>query len=245
MLNKKTRIANLIIIIIFTFCSCNYADIAEDVKEISEINDDNVVKITVLGKKTISVKKDRIYDDIYGDFLDNRWNLSEVDNILFSLKGVWKVDKYVGFVDSSIYFPDLFDLNDNLEESIKDELHNDYRKKVENAKNNIPEIYFSIKEYGGKDTDSNYIYVNGIYDSPISIILSLNQWNDNYPAFVERTTISPDFVVDYPTLYIKFYIQCSEDNQIMKHETATLVITADNRFYFLIDGAFYSLKNLN
>jgi hypothetical protein len=112
---------------------------------------------------------------------------------------------------------------------------------VKNAQNNIPNVYFSVKRHNGKDVNSNYISVNGNYLSPISIILSLDRSNDDYPVFSDRTTISTDFTVEYPTIYIKFFIKYSEDNIKEKYEPATLVLTSDNKFYILIDGAFYSL----
>lgn len=76
--------------------------------------------------------------------------MDEIDDILNSIKGDWNVDKYIGFVDSSIYYPDLFDYNNNLEQNVKDKLINNYKEKVKNAKNNIPKIYFSVKKYNGK-----------------------------------------------------------------------------------------------
>lgn len=205
-------------------------------------NKNNVITMTILDKNTISIDKDRITDDIYGSYLDNRWELSEIDSILNSIKGTWRVNEYVGFVESSIYYPDLFDHNDNLGDDIKEQLHKEYKEKVDSAKRNIPEIYFYIKEYDGKSTNNNYIYVNGNYLSPISIIMSVDLLNDNYPVFVDRTTVSTDFSVEYPVIYIKFFLEQNGEDLIKKFCSATLVISSDNKFYILVDGAFYSLK---
>lgn len=65
----------------------------------------------------------------------------------------------------------------------------------------------------------------------------MSRSDDNYPIFVESTTVTGDFSVEYPVMYIKFFT-CVEEG---KYEPATLVITSDKKFYMLIDGAFYSL----
>lgn len=210
--------------------------------EIKEKKDDNIT-ITILNKETITIEKNRIIDDIYGtNQLNSRWSLSEIDAILNSLKGTWKIEKYIGFVDSSLYYPDLFDEQDNLEQDKKEKLFEEYNKKVKNAQNTIPEIYISIKEINGKDTDCNDIFVNNNYQSPISIILSIDRINENYPVFINQTTLSPDFFVEYPTLYIKFFIKIIDEDKTEKYEPATLVVSSDNKFLILLDGAFYSLK---
>jgi len=108
-----------------------------------------------------------------------------------------------------------------------------YQEKIEFLKNHIPNIFFSIKEYNGNATNNNYIYVNNNYASPISIILSLDRSSDNYPVFVDRTTISTDFYVNYPTLYIKFFIKYDKDNVTSEYEPATLVISSDGKFYII------------
>ena len=213
------------------------------------LSESNIIDITVLGKETISISKDRFDDDVYGtDQLDNRLELKEIDAILNSLKGIWEVDQYVGFVSPSLYYPDLFDPNDNLEEGRRTQLYQMYDKKVENAKNNIPEIYLSIKKWNGKDIENDYIYVNdngALYESPISIIISIDRQSDDYPVFKDRTVIAEGFVAEYPVIYIKFIISKSKDADSIEYTPATLVITADNRFMVLIDGAFYSLKEVS
>jgi hypothetical protein len=206
-------------------------------------NSNDCVDITILATNTISINKNRIGDgDIYGvDHIDNKWSLSEIDDILNAIKGNWTIDGYVGFVAPTIYYlPERFD---NISEDARSKAQNDYDEKVEIAKANIPVVNFSIKEYDGKDSDNNYIYVNDNYLSPISIVLSLDRSSDSYPIFKEQTAISGDFFAEYPVLYVKFFIEHSENGQIKEYEPATLVITSDNRFYILVDGAFYSLKS--
>lgn len=213
---------------------------------INSSTDDNIISITLLDKSSLKINKSRLNNNIYGvNRLDNKWTFIEIDTILNSIKGSWETDEYIGFVDSSIYFPDLYDLNDNLEANIKDDLLNEYQLKIEHAKSNIPNLSFSVRLYDGKDTDSNYIYVNKNYPSPISIILSEDRIYDNSPIFVDQTTISSDFYVEYPVIYIKFFIKSNINNNLEIYEPATLVITSDNKFYILIDGAFYSLKNIS
>ncbi len=83
--------------------------------------------------------------------------------------------------------------------------------------------------------------MNDNYRSPVSIVLSIDRLNENYPIFSDQTTISSDFYADYPILYIKFFIASKKDNQVEKYIPATLAISSDNQFLILIDGAFYSL----
>ena len=223
---------------------------------------DDVININILGKNILSINTNRMNDDVYRTgFLDNRWSLNEIDAILSALRGSWQVDDYVGFVAAPIYNGYLFDHNDSRIEDIRDELFKSYDEKVNDAKNNIPKLYFSIKERivysytnerSNEGTQNNYIYVYGLDASPISIILSQDRSGEAYPVFSDQTTISADFIVEYPVLYIKFFIKNykdNEDNEILKYESraasyqpATLVISSDNKFYILIDGAFYSLK---
>ena len=249
---KKIRITVIIFLILGGFigyiCGKSYIDKgSQDVDlmrtecnhvEQEIIDEDDIIRFTVLNGETLEISEDRVKDEIYGiSRLDNRWTLEETDKILSSLKGTWKVDEYVGFVVASIYYADLFDPNDNLPENERNSLVDAYAAKVEGAKNNIPDVFFSIKEYEGNMAKGNYLYVNGNYHSPISIILSLERTNDNYPVFVEQTTISSDFFVEYPVMYINFFIYREK-----RYEPATLVISTDKQYYILIDGAFYSLK---
>ena len=211
------------------------------------LSESNMIDITVLGKETISISKDRFDDDVYGTgLLDSRLELNEIDAILNSLKGIWEVDQYVGFVASSLYYPDLFDPNDNLEEGRREQLYQMYDKKVEYAQNNIPEIYLTIKKRDSEDTENNYIYVNnGSFASPISISISKDLWSEYYPVFKDRTVIAEGFDAEYPVIYIKFFIRKSKGDDSIEYMPATLVITADNKFMVLIDGAFYSLKEVS
>lgn len=160
----------------------HYESFASNIENGFNTNESDAIDIVILGEKIISINKDRLDGDGH---LNNRWNLNEIDAILDAIKGTWQVDKFVGFVYSSIYYPDLFDHNDNLDDAIKDTLYGVYEKKVQNAKNNIPQIYFSIKQFRSKNTNDSYIYTNDNYASPIDIILSMDKSSNNYPAFVD------------------------------------------------------------
>jgi hypothetical protein len=200
------------------------------------------IKVSIFGDETLSIEKDRFNDGIYGTGqLDNRWNLNEIDVILNSIKGDWRIDEYVGFLDSSIYYPELFDSNNSIGESLRNKLMDDYTKRIEDSKSNIPNLAFSVRKYGGKDSSSNYLIVKDTYLSPISIVLSVDRIYENYPVFVDQTTISMDFVVEYPVIYIKFFMKDNEDGSDVKYKPATLVLSKDNHFYVLVDGAFYSV----
>lgn len=205
----------------------------------------NDIEVSILGKKTIYIKKDRFLDDddIYGTGqLDNRFTLDEMDSILNAIKGKWKLGEYIGYVDYTLYYPDLFDCRDSLEQSVQNDIIKKYKQKVNIAKSSIPKIDISIKQCKNKNVYNNYIIVNDNYLSPISIIISLDRITDNYPVFVDRTTISTDFFVKYPVIYIKFFIESIEsESGVKKYEPATLVLTNDSKFYILIDGAFYSV----
>ncbi len=140
----------VLIIIVYKYFPFNFSnDFINNIE--SSKNTKDIVEISILGEKTIYIDEDRINDDVYQiEQLDNRWDLSEIDNILNAVKGTWKIGKYVGFVHSSLYYPDLFDSNDNLDKDYKEKLYIDYDYKKESAKKDIPEVYFSIKEYKGK-----------------------------------------------------------------------------------------------
>lgn len=225
-----------------------------DVKEEMEDIEEDMIKVSVLGKETLLIEKDRIHDDVYGlDQLNNRWTLEETDAILNSIKGTWEVDEYVGYISYSLY------CNGRLTEEINSEEEQVYRELIweqfENAKENsmvnVPKFQFSIKERNGEDIENNYIYVNSLYSSPVSIILSMNRSDDGYPVFIDRTTIGLDFVVEYPVIYIKFFTYAVEEEQgknVIRtkevYEPATLILTSDGQFLLLIDGAFYSLKRV-
>lgn len=209
---------------------------------LSEETDENIISVSILGGQTLLIDKDRFNDDIYGTGqINNRWTLDEVDVILNSIKGEWKIGEYKGFVVSSIYYPDLFDQSANLEESVRNNLLKDYSQRINKAKNNIPNLLFSVKRYDGKNTNSNYIVVNENYLSPISIILSLDRMDENYPVFVDQTTLTMDFAVEYPVIFIKFFVKYETNGLKNRYEPATLVLTKDDKFYILMYGAFYSV----
>jgi len=248
MLYTKKNIITIIITILILISACAYKNDSTDISYESSVNDiennlkpkkhkEDKIEFTILGQNTISISMDRIEMG----YLDNRWNLSEIDDILNSIKGIWTIDKYIGFVAPKIYFPDINDID--VREDVRENWLNCYDEKIRNSRNNIPNFYLSIRETNGSDTrtsNSNYIHVNGNYLSPISVILSINVFTDYQPAHVSQTAVSHDFVAEYPVLYIKFFIKNTQDNSVV-YKPATLVITSDNRFYVLIEGAFYSL----
>lgn len=200
--------------------------------------DGGYLEFEILGKETLSIDESRI-DDL---FLDNRWTLEEIDKILNSIKGCWTVDQYVGFVSDETYFPQLRPI-DNIDEQWRNDLLEEYQAKVEEAKNNLPSLIFSIKERDLPflETDANYIYIDGLSPSPISVTLSMENEVPSMLADSEMTADSPDFQAEYPVLYIRFFFSEDRDDERV-YLPATLVITSDDRFYLLLDGAFYSLK---
>ena len=200
--------------------------------------DGGYLEFEILGKETLSIDESRI-DDL---FLDNRWTLEEIDKILNSIKGCWTVDQYVGFVSDETYFPELRP-GDNIDEQWRRDLKEEYQVKVEEAKNNLPSVVFSIKEkyFSSLEAGANYIYTDGLRASPIAIILSMENEVPSLLANSEMTADSPDFQAEYPVLYIRFFLIEDRDSERV-YLPATLVITSDDRFYLLLDGAFYSLK---
>lgn len=239
---KKRIFCIFTISILFILCFIRKNLIKEDFNEIvipshetTVVEENKFVEFNILGKNIIRIDMAR-FDSFGTGRLENRWELEETDLIFESLKGVWKIESYVGFVDSSLFDPDLFDKDDNLDVTVKKELYDTYLMKLENAKDNIPEIYFSVREQNGNDTNKNYIY-SGTYSSPVSITLSLDRLNDYYPLFADQNAISMDFNVKYPVMYIRFALDVNNNLK-----SATLVLDSDNKIYILMEGAFYSLK---
>lgn len=116
---------------------------------------------------------------------------------------------------------------------------------MESAKHHIPDIRLSIKEGDGKEAEHNYIYVNNVYFSPIKIFLSTERQVDYYLSPRDRTAIANEFNAKYPVFYIQFLVAEYKDDDLIEYTPATLVITADKRFMVLIDGAYYSLKEVS
>lgn len=225
--------------------SCRYTD---NNTTSEEKNSDNITVNLSDGEKLVIDSK-RFNDDLYGTGqLFNRWDIEEEDKILNSIKGYWKVNKYVGFIASSICYPDLFDPHDNLSSKYKKQLIKEYDKAVNEAKKTLPDVNFSVKMYNGKEApDCNDLIVQDGYISPISIILSKDRNDDNYPIFFEQTTISYDLgvKVEYPVIYIKFFYLDEDKNGNALFKPATLVLSSNNKQYLLINGAFYSLIKYN
>lgn len=95
----------------------------QEENSVEQNNEDDlkdVLYFTVLDGETIEIYKERIYDEYYGlHRLDNRWEPDETDKIMNAMKGKWKTDQYVGFVDQSIYYPELYDHNDDPGEDMR------------------------------------------------------------------------------------------------------------------------------
>lgn len=217
------------------------------------------IELNLLDKETIVIEKDRTTGNWLGNgYLDNCWEKEEIDAILNAIEGNWQVDKYMGFIYFRIFDIDLLDdYNGDDAEFIRhrEELFEKYHKAVETAGENIPELTFSVKKrlnYNDNwvNAGEHYIYVNGKMECPIVIKLSMDKQNDMYPICDEETVYSSDFEVEYPVLYIKFYYRnykMEESGEIGErvYQPATLIITSDNQFFILINGAFYSLKQLD
>ena len=231
---------------------------AEDTENVEgdDSSDEDVTIISILGKEELIIENERIYDDKAGlGQLNNLFTLDEINTILNTIKGTWKIDEYVGFVSYDMYgrgkWIDTGDNNAWINYEGDTEWPG-YMDDQKNAKANIPEFAISIKEYwfanqGVKDTSNNYIFVsddNGRrYDSPFSIVLSMKIADDDYPALINRSMVGIGTGEEYPVIYIQFFsFDYSEENGEVIYEPATLVLTSDGQFLLLKDGAFYSLK---
>ncbi len=161
--------------------------------------------------------------------------------ILTSIEGVWEVDKYIGFIPFKIYESGMWDGNAGTEE----ERRAVYEEEKEQAVTELPDFYFEIRE---NDADAElYIYVtndNRTYASPVNIVISDSAADDEYSLFVHRTVEGLDLSEKYPLTYIEFNsFVCSEEENKIIYEPATLILTADEQFLLLKDGAFYSLEH--
>lgn len=204
----------------------------------NDVKNEETIEISVFGKKIFVEEKRLQNHSLVDNKLDNRWELAEVDTILQAIRGKWKVDKYIGFVPANIYFPDLFASQETLSEDIRENLYREYDELVQQAQDNVPDITFTVKE--GEVENENYIYVNDSFKSPFSMILSMERDNDYYPCFLEETTVSSDFYVKYPVIYIRIFVNVYEEETC--YMPATLILTSDDNFIVLIDGAFYLLE---
>ncbi len=198
-----------------------------------------MIEVNVLGKEKLLIEEDRLRNSSIGFKLDNSWEREEIDAILGTIQGKWKVSKYIGYVSQGICFPDLFEYVETLEEEKRNSLYNEYDNLVAEATEKIPNISFSIKQEKTYESE-NYICLQDGYNSPFSVILSIDRTEDNYPVLIEQTTISPDFYVEYPVIYIRFFTREYVEEE-WKYAPATLVLSSDGQFLILINGAFYSL----
>lgn len=232
-----------------------------NVKNIEEkeeiIANEEQIQINILGEDILKIDKSRLNDnDYYYDDLrlDNRWELDEIDIIFDTIKGDWEIKEYAGFIPIGFYNFLLHTREDRRLMGIEkeEEAFEDYSNKIEAAKQNIPEFWIStnpvdFKKYN-KTSVINKIYTNGENESPTSIILcnSIEDEKD-YPKFRAQTSISKDFEVKYPVIYIEFFIIEIDDINVYdveknKYTPATLVFPSDNTAYILIGGAFYTIE---
>lgn len=212
---------------------------------LSEIGADTAeekfIKFQVLDGETLIIGSHKMYD-----YYDARWELAEVDAIMNSLQGTWQADQYMGFISSHIFYSELDERFGNQPEYVREEYRERYRQHVQYAQEHLPDYLISIR-----DDDftaypkNNYIYVNGSYPSAVNILFHWKGFNEIYtPGLYEAVCITSDFHVEYPVLYLQFYIYEKED-EIGRYRPATLVVTADKQFLVQLDGAFYSLKQVD
>jgi hypothetical protein len=212
--------------------------------ETTDLPDEDVTVISVLGKEELTIENNRIYsDESELGYLDNRFTSEEIDTILSAIEGTWVVDEYVGFVPYEIG-------TWSKEEGTEEEKQEKYETTVEQAEENLPDFFFRVENYKSEEptADGQYIYVynnNKRYASPMSIALNMQEKGDSYSEFINRTAQGSGIprVSGYPVIYIDFFsISCSEGENV-SYEPATLVLASDGSFLLLKDGAFYSLKH--
>lgn len=99
MRSSKVLALTVLIFLVIPITSCNNKhDLNHDVngnsksyvKSKSELSKKNSsISISILGKKNISINKDRIYDDIYGICqLDNRWSFLLFYGVVFKFEWI-------------------------------------------------------------------------------------------------------------------------------------------------------------
>lgn len=166
----------------------------------------------------------------------SRWSQDEVDTVLNALEGYWMADEYAGFVLPEFYFTHLAE-TDGLSDEKRMQV---YEEKIDEAKNHIPEWHFSIRQNNtGENTVKNCVYIDGQEEQEIDLFLCMSREEDSYPEYVDRTAVSGEVDIVYPVLYMEFRVP--EDGV---EKQVNLIITADNRLYLLIEGAFYTVKEI-
>lgn len=200
------------------------------------------VRANLYGNNTLNIDLSRLNDNIYGvEQINNRWSLEEIDVILNSIKGIWKISNYIGFIPYKLYEPGLFGISEVNDKTKK--MIDKYDKAVEKSKNRAFDFLIYIRSFDNSFTAQNSVVVkneNAIFESPISIILSMDKNQENYPVFSDQTSLSQDFLVKYPVIFIKFFLKDNTNNYL----PATILLSSDNKSYILIDGAFYELKRV-
>ena len=167
---KRERIPLLLLLLIVTIVLC-VSDIRWE-KE-NDSSEDAYIVFTLPDGYVLQISEKRLSENKEGEYIENRWDLNEVDAILDSVKGEWCIDRYCSFVPASIYYLSLYHYNLKYDTEYLTKLIDRYVEKQSIAQNHIPDIQFSIKEDNDESVDNNYIFSES-YQSPISIIFSRN-----------------------------------------------------------------------
>ena len=245
--------------IVILCCNLNVVNLVHtsEVSPSGETSLDNKITFELPDNSILQISENRLSENKEGEYIENRWELNEIDMILNSVKGKWCIDKYRSFVPASIYYLSLYHYNLKYNTEYLTKLIDRYVEKQSIAQNHIPDIQFSIKEDNDESVDNNYIFSES-FQSPISIIFSRNTVGDAYPDRVYRTaiTIDDDFKPTYPVIYLQFYVidkeQNNEDNIDLDEShighmirPVTMIISSDKTVCLLVDGAFYSLEKVH
>lgn len=226
-------------------------EVIEDITSESQKNETSVfddeqivdsVEVKILNQAFLYIDEDRFVDGR----LDNRLELSEIDSIFSQIQGEWEVGKYVGFIPENMYYGNLFGIENSRLINPDEEIimyQQLYKDKVEFAKNNKLSYFFTVNNRQGFDNlTTNMIYTYGKYESPTSISISLDKTSEYYPIYSNQIGISSDLFIEYPNIYIKFFL-VNENEKELEYIPATIVIPHSGELYILIDGAFYELIN--
>jgi len=268
---RKYKLLIIVFILLLTLSSCSIPDSEQELFYQSTSNDtdlegiaqpasietdvesynDMIVVMNILGNATLYVDQSRFSSSeghpLMRNLVYNQWSSDELDQIFNAIQGIWTIDSYVGFVSFRLYLPELF--RDDFEvaggEKRRDFLLEMYELRRRKAQENIPNLQFSV------DAEQRILLINDTEDSPgnpspVTIILSVS--DDHMPNRINQTTSADVILGELPVLYIQFFIQTGGfDSEAVQHDNsykiATLVITSDEGFFVLMDGAFYSLRH--
>lgn len=214
-------------------------------QEIGEhVLQEEFIRFQVLDGETLIIDSHKMYDNY-----DTRWELAEIDAIMNSLEGTWQADSYQGFVLPELFYSELNVRFDTWPENVREEYAERYQQHVQAAQEHVPDYLFTIEKNPLGKPGNNYIYVtgkHGRHPSWVNISFHRNSFNEIFaPGVYDTVCISSDFQVEYPVLYLQFFICYEEEDEIERYRPATFVVTADKQFMVQLDGAFYSLKQVD